>query len=79
MPKPIRASSTWRRPASAAGSHVTGELFKMMAGVDMVHVPYRGGAPALTDLIGGQVQVMFDTDDLVDRVYQGRQGSRRSR
>ena len=44
-----------------AGSHVAGELFKMMAGVDMVHVPYRGGAPALTDLIGGQVQVMFDT------------------
>ena len=40
--------------------HVAGELFKMMAGVDMVHVPYRGGAPALTDLLGGQVQVMFD-------------------
>jgi tripartite-type tricarboxylate transporter receptor subunit TctC len=39
--------------------HVAGELFKMMAGVDMVHVPYRGGAPALTDLIGGQVQVFF--------------------
>ena len=41
--------------------HVAGELFKMMAGVDMQHVPYRGVAPALTDLIGGQVQVMFDT------------------
>src|SRR5262245_48388323 len=41
--------------------HVSGELFKMMAGVDMVHVPYRGEAPALTDLIGGQVQVMFAT------------------
>ena len=40
--------------------HMAGELFKMMAGVDMVHVPYRGGAPALTDLLGGQVQVMFD-------------------
>ena len=39
--------------------HVAGELFKMMAGVDMVHVPYRGAAPALTDLLGGQVQVMF--------------------
>ena len=39
--------------------HVAGELFKMMAGLDMVHVPYRGGAPALTDLIGGQVQVLF--------------------
>jgi len=39
--------------------HVAGELFKMIAGVDMIHVPYRGEAPALTDLIGGQVQVMF--------------------
>ena len=40
--------------------HVAGELFKFMAGVDMVHVPYRGSTPALTDLLGGQVQVMFD-------------------
>ena len=44
---------------NGTGPHLSGELFKMMAGVDMVHVPYRGGAPALTDLIGGQVQVMF--------------------
>jgi len=41
------------------GGHLAGELFKMMAGVDMVHVPYRGGGPALTDLLGGQVQVIF--------------------
>lgn len=41
--------------------HVAGELFKMMAGVDMVHVPYRGGAPALTDLLAGQVQVYFSS------------------
>ena len=40
--------------------HVAGELFKFMAGVDLVHVPYRGSTPALTDLIAGQVQVMFD-------------------
>jgi len=40
--------------------HVAGELFKMMAHVDMVHVPYRGGAPAIIDLLGGQVQVLFD-------------------
>src|SRR6195256_2442767 len=40
--------------------HVSGELFKMMTGINMVHVPYRGGAPALTDMIAGQVQVMFD-------------------
>ena len=41
-------------------AHVAGELFKMMTGVDMRHVPYRGSAPALIDLLGGQVQVMFD-------------------
>jgi tripartite-type tricarboxylate transporter receptor subunit TctC len=40
--------------------HVAGELFKMMAGVNLVHVPYRGSAPALTDMMSGQVQVMFD-------------------
>jgi len=40
--------------------HVSGELFKMMAGVDMLHVPYRGAGPMLTDLLGGQVQVGFD-------------------
>jgi tripartite-type tricarboxylate transporter receptor subunit TctC len=40
-------------------SHLAGELFKMMAGSDLVHIPYRGVAPALTDLIGGQVQVLF--------------------
>ena len=41
-------------------SHLAGELFKVMTGVKMVHVPYRGQAPAMTDLLGGQVQVMFD-------------------
>jgi tripartite-type tricarboxylate transporter receptor subunit TctC len=43
-----------------SSNHITGELFKIMAGIDMVHVPYRGSAPALTDLLGGQVEVMFD-------------------
>jgi tripartite-type tricarboxylate transporter receptor subunit TctC len=49
--------------SSGTGSspHVAGELFKMMTGVDMVHVPYRGNTPALTDLLGGQVQVYFVT------------------
>jgi tripartite-type tricarboxylate transporter receptor subunit TctC len=49
--------------SSGSGSpqHISGELFKMMTGVTMLHVPYRGSAPALTDLIGGQVQVMIDT------------------
>jgi tripartite-type tricarboxylate transporter receptor subunit TctC len=41
-------------------THVAGELFKRMTGVNLLHVPYRGSPPALTDLIGGQVQVMFD-------------------
>ena len=45
---------------SGTPQHVAGELFKLMTGVEMVHVPYRGSAPALTDLMGGQVQVMFD-------------------
>ena len=46
-------------PGIGTTGHVFGELFKMMAGVDMVHVPYRGGGPALKDLLGGQVQVYF--------------------
>ncbi len=44
---------------SGSTSHVGGELFKILTGIDMLHVPYRGGAPALTDLLGGQVQVYF--------------------
>jgi len=46
-------------PGNGSAPHLTGELFKMMADVDMVHVPYRGGAPAISDLIAGQVQVLF--------------------
>ena len=46
---------------NGSGAHLAGELFKMMTGADMVHVPYRGGGPALTDLLGGQVQVYFGT------------------
>ncbi len=42
-------------------THLTGELFKMMTGIQMVHLPYRGAGPALIDLLGGQVQVMFAT------------------
>jgi tripartite-type tricarboxylate transporter receptor subunit TctC len=45
---------------NGTGSHVAAELFRFMTGVDIVHVPYRGPAQALTDLIGGRVQVMFD-------------------
>jgi tripartite-type tricarboxylate transporter receptor subunit TctC len=46
---------------NGSSPHMAGELFKMMAGVNLVHVPYRGQGPALTDLIGGQVQVLFAT------------------
>ncbi len=46
---------------NASPPHLAGELFNQLAGVQMVHVPYKGSAPAQTDLIGGQVQVMFDT------------------
>jgi tripartite-type tricarboxylate transporter receptor subunit TctC len=54
-------------------SHVAGELFKMMAGVNMVHVPYRGSAPALTDLLGGQVQVYFDsTTSSIEYIRDGK-------
>ena len=53
--------------------HVAGELFKMMAGVDMQHVPYRGVAPALSDLIAGQVQVMFDTlNSSIEQIRAGK-------
>src|SRR6516225_8933071 len=44
---------------NGAPSHVSGELFKMLTSVNLVHVPYRGAGPALTDLLGGQVQVYF--------------------
>ena len=51
--------TTMASAGKGAPSHLAGELFKIMADVDMVHVPYRGGGPAVTDLIAGQVQVMF--------------------
>ena len=46
---------------AGAGAHLSGELFKHQAGVNLVHVPYKGNAPALNDLLGGHVQIMFDT------------------
>jgi tripartite-type tricarboxylate transporter receptor subunit TctC len=53
--------------------HAAGEMFKYLAGVDLVHVPYRGSTPAITDLIGGQVQVMFDvTPTAVPQIKGGR-------
>jgi tripartite-type tricarboxylate transporter receptor subunit TctC len=58
---------------TGAPSHVSGELFKMMAGVNMVHVPYRGGGPVMTDLLGGQVQVMFaPTPTSIEHIRSGK-------
>jgi tripartite-type tricarboxylate transporter receptor subunit TctC len=58
---------------NGTSNHVSGELFKMMTGVNMVHVPYRGGGPALSDLIGGQVQVMFDNlNSSIEHIRAGR-------
>jgi tripartite-type tricarboxylate transporter receptor subunit TctC len=50
----------WASSGNGTSVHLSGELFKLMTGVNLIHVPYRGSAPALTDMIGGQVQVMFD-------------------
>ena len=60
-------------PGAGTGPHVSGELFKMLTGTDMVHVPYRGVAPAMTDLIAGQVQVMFVVPvGLVEHIESGK-------
>src|SRR5262249_23565375 len=50
---------TYASAGTGNANHIAAEMFKMMTGVDMVHVPYRGGAPALIDLVAGRVQVMF--------------------
>src|SRR5262249_18664525 len=58
---------------TGSGTHLTGELFKMMTGLNILHVPYRGSGPALIDLIGGQVQVMFDAVPAsIDHIRGGR-------
>src|SRR3954466_3175209 len=53
------AKVNYASASNGTGPHMAGELFKMMAGVNIVHVPYRGTAPAHTDLLGGEVQAMF--------------------
>ena len=60
-------------PGIGTPGHVAGELFKMMAGVDMIHVPYRGGGAVVSDLLGGQVQVLFGTTSLtVEQIKAGK-------
>jgi tripartite-type tricarboxylate transporter receptor subunit TctC len=61
---------------SGTTSHVAGELFKLMTGVDLVHVPYRGSGLAVTDMLGGQVQVMFD--NMVSSIPHIREGKLRA-
>jgi tripartite-type tricarboxylate transporter receptor subunit TctC len=57
---------------SGSSPRLAGELFKLMTGVDLVHVPYRGGAPALSDLIAGQVQVMFSNLPAAEYIRAGK-------
>ena len=57
---------------SGSSPRLAGELFKLMTGIDMVHVPYRGGAPAMSDLIAGQVQVMFSNLPAVEYIKAGK-------
>jgi tripartite-type tricarboxylate transporter receptor subunit TctC len=60
-------------PGIGTPGHVSGELFKIMTGVEMIHVPYRGGSPVVSDLLGGQVQVLFGTTSLtVEQVRAGK-------
>ena len=56
--------------------HLAGELFKMMAGVDIQHVPYRGAAPAMTDLLAGQVQILLFHHAVLHRIHPGRPRAR---
>lgn len=51
---------TYGSPGSGSSPHVSGELFKSMTGTELLHVPYKGSAPAMTDLLGGQISIMFD-------------------
>ena len=69
------ATINFASPGTGTAPHVGGELFKMMTGVNMLHVPYRGDAPAFTDLLGGQVQVYFPTTiSSIEHIKTGRLG-----
>src|SRR5580704_9893728 len=71
--KANRGTINMASAGNGSPQHVAGELFKMMTGVEMTHVPYRGQAPALTDLLAGQVQVMFAaTPSVTEYIKTGR-------
>jgi len=70
--KANRGKISYGSAGVGSGPHLAGALFNMMAGVDMVHVPYRGGPPALTDLIAGQVQVLFINGSISEYIQAGR-------
>src|SRR5262249_41809321 len=58
---------------NGTSQHMSGELFKMLTGINIVHVPYRGAAPALTDLLGGQLQTMFDPmPNVIEHIKTGK-------
>jgi tripartite-type tricarboxylate transporter receptor subunit TctC len=61
LAKSSKTSLAFASAGNATSQHLSGEAFKITAGIDLLHVPYKGSAPALTDLIGGQVQLMFDS------------------
>jgi tripartite-type tricarboxylate transporter receptor subunit TctC len=64
---------TYASYGNGSSAHLIGELFKMMAGIDLLHVPYKGAAPAQTDLLGGQVDLLFDNPaTLATQVRAGR-------
>jgi tripartite-type tricarboxylate transporter receptor subunit TctC len=71
--KANRGKISFGSTGNGTTGHMSGELFKMMTGIDMVHVPYRSAPPALADLVAGQVQVMFDPiATSIDHIRAGR-------
>src|SRR5215831_13718381 len=73
MPRPNPRKPNMASPGTGSSPHLCGELFMMMTGTSMIHVPYRGGGPALTDLLAGQVQVYFPgTVSSIEYIKTGR-------